>query len=476
MIVSERAGSSWRSAVAAVGADEQDRLRLAGLRRRRRSGPGRVGALVRSLRDQVVEREQRGRGRRARREQEDEEAPAPKRSSMQAAGGSRTVGLKRSAALHGPQAAVAGERARRGGRAHEVAERLAVAASARLSETHSSGPWWPPPIGPNSTAGMPASRNEIASDAPSRPTLSASPSIELPDRLAQRLHVRVAARDDRGRARETRTISVSGIARIWARIAPGSWLGRKRMSTSISQRSGTLLNASPPSMRARLIDGAVEQVGRLAAERQRLDAPEDVVGLEDRVVAEPRRRPVRRGAADLHAHREHALGLDADVQVGRLAGDREVALRPRSATSQSVERSSTSSDSSSGTQMNSHAHAVLLGGVVDRAHHRRERALHVVGAAADQAVALDARLELLGVAGDHVEVAVEDHRRRRPGGGPTSAMITGRPSKSWSSTSMSRDSSQPLTNPARATQPVERRGVVRDQPLGEYRVRPSGRG
>ena len=31
-----------------------------------------------------------------------------------------------------------------------------------------------------------------------------------------------------------------------------------------------------------------------------------------------------RHAGDLEAHREHALGLDADVQVGGLAGDREV--------------------------------------------------------------------------------------------------------------------------------------------------------
>ena len=49
-----------------------------------------------------------------------------------------------------------------------------------------------------------------------------------------------------------------------------------------------------------------------------------------------------------------------------------------------------------------------------------ERALHVVGAAPDEAVALDARLELALAGGHDVEVAVEDHgrrpraRRRRP--------------------------------------------------------------
>ena len=41
-------------------------------------------------------------------------------------------------------------------------------------DTHSSGPWWPSPDGPHSTAGTPASRNEIASEAPSRPTPSRS--------------------------------------------------------------------------------------------------------------------------------------------------------------------------------------------------------------------------------------------------------------------------------------------------------------
>ena len=38
-------------------------------------------------------------------------------------------------------------------------------------------------------------------------------------------------------------------------MSPGAWLGRKRMSTSMVQTSGTLLKASPPTIRARLIDG-----------------------------------------------------------------------------------------------------------------------------------------------------------------------------------------------------------------------------
>ena len=108
--------------------------------------------------------------------------------------------------------------------------------------------------------------------------------------------------------------------------------------------------------------------------------------------------------------REHALGLDADVQVGRLAGDREVA--DVAAGDQLVGRAvSMSSDSSSGTHTKRTRTCVLVGEVAHRAHHRGEPALHVVGAAADQAVALDARRELLRVPGDDVEVAVEDERR-----------------------------------------------------------------
>ena len=72
-----------------------------------------------------------------------------------------------------------------------------------------------------------------------------------------------------------------------------------------------------------------------------------------------------------------------------------------------------SSDSSSGTQTKRTRTRVLVGEVAQRAHHRREPALHVVGAAPVQAVALDARRELLRLAGHDVQVAVEDQRRRR---------------------------------------------------------------
>lgn len=59
---------------------------------------------------------------------------------------------------------------------------------------------------------------------------------------------------------------------------------------------------------------------------------------------------MRGGPADFDANRQNPLRLDADVQIRRLARDREVPRRP-SCTSASVQRLSRSSDSSSGTQM-----------------------------------------------------------------------------------------------------------------------------
>ena len=69
-------------------------------------------------------------------------------------------------------------------------------------ETHSSGPWWPAPTGPNSTAGMPGlqERDRVRrAVAPDRQRLALDRAA---DALAQRAHVGVAARDHGGRARE----------------------------------------------------------------------------------------------------------------------------------------------------------------------------------------------------------------------------------------------------------------------------------
>ncbi len=178
------------------------------------------------------------------------------------------------------------------------------------------------------------------------------------------------------------------------------------MSTAIVHVSGTLLSASPPWIRPRLIDGRSNSSEDCARERQRLDRAEHVDCLQHGVVAQPRRRAVGGAPLDLDPHRQHALGLDADVQIGRLTGDRKAATEPHP--DDRVGRADVELlGFLVGDADQPHAHALLALEILERAHHRCEPALHVVGATAEQPVALDTRLELLGLARDHVEMAVQ---------------------------------------------------------------------
>ena len=167
--------------------------------------------------------------------------------------------------------------------------------------------------------------------------------------------------------------------------------------------------------------------------------------VEHGVVAEPGRRAVGGDPADLEPQRQHALRLDPDLEVGRLAGDREVA------------------DEAAVDEVVAAALGLLLGLLVaddpepdpDRvlvAHrrgddqHRRQRALHVVGAAPVEPVALDPRVELARQPGTTSRWPC----RTTVGAvsGPTSAFSTGSPRTSSRSASIPRASSQPSTNPA----------------------------
>ena len=153
---------------------------------------------------------------------------------------------------------------------------------------------------------------------------------------------------------------------------------------------------------------------------------------------------------DLDPHRQHALGLDPDVQVGRLAGDREVAAQPaldRNLGRPLVELLGLLV----GDADQPHPHPILALGVLERAHHPGQAALHVVGAAADQPVVFNAGLELLGAPGDDVEMAVKHHAGGLLAGGTDLRHQYGQPVVIVIWTSMSRDSSQPFTNPAAAT-------------------------
>src|SRR5581483_185465 len=93
---------------------------------------------------------------------------------------------------------------------------------------------------------------------------------------------------------------------------------------------------------------------------------------------------------DLDPHDEHSLGLNADVHVSRLAGDGEIAPK---ATGHN--RGGRALVQLFGFFVRDayqpHAYALLTLEVLERTHHRRNPALHVVGATTDQAVALDAR-------------------------------------------------------------------------------------
>ena len=253
----------------------------------------------------------------------------------------------------------------------------------------------------------------MMSEAPWRPTEICSPvgSADDADRLRQRPHVAVVALHDRrvavedpGHARVGQLLD-RGLDRV------GVLAGQVAHVDVDHAQVGHLVERVAALDAAEVDRGAVEQVRGLARERQALDLAEDVDRLQDGVVADPGGRAVRGGACDLDAQHQHALGLDADQQVGRLAGDREVGrvavLDEVVGAALGVLLGLLVADAEE-----VHAHGVLIGELADGAHDRGEPALHVVGAAADQPVAVDARRELLGAPGDHVEVAVQRDRRR----------------------------------------------------------------
>ena len=102
----------------------------------------------------------------------------------------------------------------------------------------------------------------------------------------------------------------------------------------------------------------------------------------------------------------------AATPTSMLVGSPVIAKSPTNpcSSSRSQPRSTSSSDSSSGTTPQADADALRALQVCDREHQGGECALHVVGAAPEEAVALEARLELFLVSGDHVEVPVEQNR------------------------------------------------------------------
>ena len=74
--------------------------------------------------------------------------------------------------------------------------------------------------------GCPPAGTTTASEAPSRPTLIDSPSVSRPTASTSATTYGFERETSAGTRVNVRTTSMSGIERIWARMSPGSWLGR----------------------------------------------------------------------------------------------------------------------------------------------------------------------------------------------------------------------------------------------------------
>ncbi len=171
-----------------------------------------------------------------------------------------------------------------------------------------------------------------------------------------------------------------------------------------------------------------------------------------------------RGAGDLDAQHKHPLRLHADVEVGGLARDRELAaIAPRD---QMVGATLVLLlGLLVGDAQEVHPHAVLGGHVVQRAHHRRQAALHVVGAAPVEAIAVQARDEQLRARRNDVQVAVEDDRGHA--GGANGRRQHG-PAVVHRTHHLHVARLEPaLDEPGGALHPLEGGRVVGDQALGE---------
>src|SRR5215216_218726 len=152
-----------------------------------------------------------------------------------------------------------------------------------------------------------------------------------------------------------------------------------------------------------------EELVPLLSKRQFGDAAVVLVGQEDRVLAEPRRRAVRALAAEGDAEVEDALGLGADVEVGGFAGDEKVANVAVLDEDLRARRSAVLLLLVGDHEELDRGVATHGGEVLDGVHHRRESPLHVVDAPAVELAVLLVGLELPLLAGHDVGVAVQEY-------------------------------------------------------------------
>ena len=245
------------------------------------------------------------------------------------------------------------------------------------------------------------------------------------------------------------------------------------MSTTIWQRSGTLLSASPPWMRPRLTDGRSN-----SSEDSRENGRDSIrrkTSIAFRTALSPS-HGVEPWAERPWTCRRKASTPLAWTPTCRSVGSPVIAKSPREpAADDVVDRARVDVlGLLVGHADEAHADLVLLGQVAQRAHHRGDAALHVIGAAAVQPVALDPRRELLHVARDDVEVPVEDDRRRVE---RSDAGGEDRQAAEDAVVDVDLAGLQPALDEARArADAVRLRRVVRDQPLGQGALVHRGKG
>ena len=186
------------------------------------------------------------------------------------------------------------------------------------------------------------------------------------------------------------------------------------MSTAMTASSGTLLTASPAFSRPRLIDGrsniSVDSAANGSVSMRRKTSIAFSTALSPSHGVEPwaaRPRTARRIISTPLAWTPTLRSVGSPVIANRRAGRGDT----RSSVAWLVEVLGLLV----GRAHEAHPRALEVAQVAQRAHDRGQAALHVVGAAADQPLALDARLELLREAGHDVDVPVQDdHAGRRP--------------------------------------------------------------
>src|ERR1044072_7845344 len=261
------------------------------------------------------------------------------------------------------------------------------------------------------------------------------------------------------------------------------------MSTSIAHRSGTLLSASPPRIRPRLIEGRSN-----SSELCRANGSDSMLRKTScafRTALSPSQGVAPCAATPLPSSRSASTPF-ASTPICRSVGSPVIAKSPTKppSTRWALPRSACSPGSSSPAlptptptprwapplsapprappapaNPQPPPHPVLLPHRRRDHQHRRQRPLHVVGAAPVETVAVDLGVELARAARHHVEVPGQDDRRRllRPHLGPQH-----RQPPHLLMRSLDPPRLQPsLDEPSRFQHPFWLSGVVPDQPGGE---------